>query len=576
MADLFSENTKIVRPAVERVGRIELPTQPWEGRILPLNHTRLKRLVVYLAVFGLASFGLIQPLSAEETAPVNFTASDVRWGKTLTLPTGAKSGIFPEALTGPADVTWTAHSGAVPGLPAHRQVLGTIYRLEISGAAINPSQARPIAVAIPFGSSNWIRQVWVYNLDTQIWTPLQTSLNSTHTLGQSWTNIERGLYAILEDRHQLEGTASYYCINNCSTSAGQFIAATNAYPIGTKVRVRNLQNGRTINVEIVSTWAGTSKHVIDLHLSAFAALGGTTSQGIIRVNVSPVSAQVLGVTTGYSPSTSPEVIPKLRLVGNNNLPFPTIRPRPFAVFDQTTGQLLAWHRKDEVVPIASITKLMTAAVFLDTKTDLGKTITYLAEDQTSYGYLQVKPGEIMLIRDLFYATLVASANNSATALARSTGLSREEFVRRMNEKAKAWGLGQTRFVDVNGLNPGNVSTAEELARMTAQIFHDYQPIRFVTIKREYSFTTINTGVPHRLLTTDKLLGSGLVDNSLVISGGKTGYLDESKYTYALRAAAKDDGRQIVTVLLGSASSSERFNDAAALTNWAFRNHRWAP
>lgn len=561
---------------LERVAGIEPATQPWEGRVLPLNHTRKNRLGVYLLGVLLASLSFTAKITqATETLAFDFTDAYVQWGKTFDAG-DAKAGIFPNGLVAPAQVTWTVHEGSVPTLPPNRAILGNVYRLSIDGnTSINPANPRPIAVALPFGNSYWIRQVWVYDLDAKIWNPLPTKLNTSLNLGQAPSGIQRGLYAILEDRNQQEGIASWYCKNFCSSRYPTLHGTSNDYPIGSYVRVRSLETGRTVEVKIISTWGQPEGRIIDLSWAAYEKLGASNA-GLTRVNVSPVSAQVLGAATASFSLGKIESLPNVHLVGNNGIPFPTIRPRPFAVYDQTTNRLLAWYRKDDVVPIASITKLMTAAVFLDTHPNLDTIVTYTQDDVTPYAYLTVQPGDTLRLRDLFYAMLVASANNAAPALARSTGMTQEQFVAKMNEKAQAWGLGRTHFVDVHGLSSGNVSTAEEVARMAAQIFHEYEPVRYVTVRRDYAFRTINTDVYHSLKTTDALLGAGRVSDSLIFTGGKTGYLDEAKYTFVTRAASKSMGAQVVTAIMQSASSSERFSDAAAVTNWAFANHNWAP
>ncbi|MBI2984568.1 MAG: serine hydrolase [Candidatus Kerfeldbacteria bacterium] len=534
---------------------------------MPLYLIGLTLTSVWLLGFG----GVVE---AAESTTLHFDPSLIRWGKTLALPNGARAGIFPNTLPRPADVTWARFRGPLPSLPDHRAQLGAVYSLSIHGVEhFTADQPRPLAVAIPFGSSYWIRQVWVYDLDQQQWFALPTSLDRDHRFGQATTRVLRGLYVILEDRQQQEGLASWYCRLACSSRYPRFHAASNDWPLGTVVRVRSLETGRTADVTVVSRWGQPVGRIIDLSWSAYAALG-TSNVGVTRVNVGPPrAAQVLGAVTS-SVRSKADVMPPLKVVGNNGLPFPSIAARPFAVFDQISGQLLAGHRTADQVPIASITKLMTAAVFLDLKPSLRTTFTYQATDDTPFGYLRVSAGETMQLRDLFYAMLVGSANNAATALARSTGLSREQFIERMNNKAQAWGLSLTRFVDVTGLDPGNVSTAEEVARLAAQVFHEYEPIRYVTTRRVYHFRTLNTGLSHTIPTTDWLLGRGLVDRQLIFTGGKTGYLDEAKYTYVIRTADRTTGSQVVVAIMGSASSRQRFVDAAAVINWAFRNHRW--
>lgn len=185
-------------------------------------------------------------------------------------------------------------------------------------------------------------------------------------------------------------------------------------------------------------------------------------------------------------------------------------------------------------------------------------------------YLQVKPSETMTVKDLFYSMLVGSANNAATALARSTGKSSKDFIAAMNAKVKSWGLKNTTFTDVSGLNVSNMSTAEDIAVIATHAYHDYPLIRAATTAPVYRFTTKNTKVPHTIKTTDKLLTA---DSGLSITGGKTGYLDEAMYTYALRVK-NSQGAQVLVVLLGSSTSAKRFNEASALASWAWTAYRW--
>ena len=181
----------------------------------------------------------------------------------------------------------------------------------------------------------------------------------------------------------------------------------------------------------------------------------------------------------------------------------------------------------------------------------------------------------MTVRDLFYSSLIGSANNAINALVRSTGLTTSQFVDQMNAKATALGLTQTHFVDPTGLDPANVSTATDVAKMAAFALHNYEPIRYATTRQSYSFTTINTQNVHTVLLrhSHPVNASSLPLFGLTITGGKTGYLDESLMTYALRVK-NSQGAQVVVVVLGSPSYAQRINDVVALLDWSFGHHVW--
>ncbi len=136
---------------------------------------------------------------------------------------------------------------------------------------------------------------------------------------------------------------------------------------------------------------------------------------------------------------------------------------------------------DEILPLASLTKLMTALVFVDQypNWDAYATITkehilypksFVGDDATSE--VDYKAGERVRLRDAFAALLIASSNQSAAVLADATGLPRSEFVALMNEKARTLGLKKTKFYDVSGLDANNVSTPKEMALLAAAAFSD--------------------------------------------------------------------------------------------------------
>jgi len=252
-------------------------------------------------------------------------------------------------------------------------------------------------------------------------------------------------------------------------------------------------------------------------------------------------------------------------------PAVSITAQSAVVVDVGSGEIL-WQKNPQVVSsIASLTKLMTALVFLGTQPDFSQEIEFSVEDEEGVegSRLYMKAGEKLTVKDLFYASLVGSANNAARALARSTGLTAEEFIARMNNKAKEMSLLNTVFYDVTGLNPENKSTVLEYTRLANYAFRNSQINEAVNTK-EYTFRTLDKEIRHTIRNTNQLIS----DSELSFIGAKTGYLDEAGYTFVCEA--QEDGHEITVTLFGSGSSQERFIETKSLIGWTFGNFRWLP
>ncbi len=216
-------------------------------------------------------------------------------------------------------------------------------------------------------------------------------------------------------------------------------------------------------------------------------------------------------------------------------------------------------------PMASLSKLMSAMVFLDSNPEWEKIMEILGEDDRIGGKLYIFPGEKLTVKDLFYGALVGSANNATMALVRVLGISEEEFIKRMNEKAQFLGMKNTIFYDPTGLNPKNAGSAEDII-LLLNVAMTYKPIKDALQTRTYEFSTLNTREQHRIKNTDELLGSFLNEAPYKFIGGKTGYLDEAGY--CLAAKVQKGTQEFSVVVLHSKSSSSRFLEAKALLYWA--------
>lgn len=232
------------------------------------------------------------------------------------------------------------------------------------------------------------------------------------------------------------------------------------------------------------------------------------------------------------------------------------------VVDRERGRTLGAKDADKVLPIASITKLAFALVFLQARVPWDTEVTIESVDLAP-GRQHFSVGDRLPARDLFFASLVGSSNTGVRALVRSTGLSQEEFVSRMNEEARALGLFNTRFADPTGLDPDNSSTARDVSILFARAFRD--PV--IASALSFGSFPVSVGGRTRLIaSTDALLSRNL-PQGLTVLGGKTGSLPEDGYSF-VGGFSLPDGRRIDVVVLNSPSHGDRFRDAATLAAWA--------
>lgn len=233
------------------------------------------------------------------------------------------------------------------------------------------------------------------------------------------------------------------------------------------------------------------------------------------------------------------------------------------VLDENTGAVLYGKNMDTVHPIASLTKLMTAIVILDSGLPLDATIRVENDDidMERGSRSKMRIGEVLARRDMLRLALMSSENRAATALARTFPGGRDAFVATMNRRAGKIGMTATWFVDSSGLSSKNVSTARDLAKLVAtaaryELIRDYSTTPQVSLKRLDSGTQVN------YINTNLLLRR---DNGWDINISKTGYLNEAGYCLVLQAVI--DGRVVSIVLLDSYGRYSRVGDANRIKKW---------
>ena len=253
-------------------------------------------------------------------------------------------------------------------------------------------------------------------------------------------------------------------------------------------------------------------------------------------------------------------LPRYKVDASGDL-VPDLRAAAAIIYNPETNEILWEENSQSQRSIASITKVMTATVFLENNPDFTEQVTIARSDVFQASTTHLKANDQVTVDDLLHLLLIASDNAAARALARVSPQGSDGFVRRMNEKAQELGLQSTSYADPSGLLSENVSSAFDMARL---ITHASGDDRIASVMRtpEYTVYTAN----HRALTfrsTNHLLRNGDVD----VRAGKTGFISKAGYCLATLLRLPDGGHQVAVVVLGARSNAGRFMETQNLFNW---------
>jgi D-alanyl-D-alanine endopeptidase (penicillin-binding protein 7) len=231
------------------------------------------------------------------------------------------------------------------------------------------------------------------------------------------------------------------------------------------------------------------------------------------------------------------------------------------VLEQDGDRVLYAKNTDAVVPIASITKLMTAMVTLDAKLSLDDMVVITKEDvdRIKGTTSRLGVGAMLTRRDLLRLALMASENRAAAALSRAYPGGREAFVGAMNRSATVLGMWNTEFVDGTGLSSRNVSTAEDLARLV-RAAHGYPLIREFSTDSQHT-VTLFSGQKLQYANSNRLVKNQHWEIGL----SKTGYISEAGRCLVLQAMIQS--RPVIIVLLHSWGTLTRIGDANRIRRW---------
>lgn len=265
---------------------------------------------------------------------------------------------------------------------------------------------------------------------------------------------------------------------------------------------------------------------------------------------------VLLLAASQAGAQAKERDPEALALASVHVAFAPLEPRP------GESELLVARDAQRTVPIASVTKLMTGLVVVESGADLDEWLTIEQWDPIppNNRFSRLRPGSQARRRDLLRMALQASENLAAHTLARHHPGGRDAFVAAMNATAERLGMAGSHFVGATGLSPGNVSSAADLLRLLRQA-HAQPLLREYSTARSFDARFRSPGYGLHFGNTNRLLGR----SSWQVELSKTGYLDEAGRCLVM--VVELEGRDYAMVLLDSFGRLSPIGDAGRLRRW---------
>lgn len=276
------------------------------------------------------------------------------------------------------------------------------------------------------------------------------------------------------------------------------------------------------------------------------------AQGVQKVNYAPAASA--------APPAAP-VMTAGDMAGLHHTRDPlSLASNAALVIDQATSQVLFEKNSNVALPIASLTKLMTALVVLEARQNMDEMLEVTSDDidREKNSSSRLRVGSQLTRANMLHIALMSSENRAASALGRHYPGGLPAFVAAMNAKAKALGMTSAHYVEPTGLSSNNVASARDLARLVVAAYQ--QPLI-----REYS-TDQKYAVEARGHVLQYINSNRLVSNTgWDIGLQKTGYISEAGRCLVMQA--KIEGRPVVMVFLDSKGKMSRLGDAARIRKW---------
>ncbi|MEW6407445.1 MAG: D-alanyl-D-alanine carboxypeptidase family protein [Patescibacteria group bacterium] len=248
-----------------------------------------------------------------------------------------------------------------------------------------------------------------------------------------------------------------------------------------------------------------------------------------------------------------------------------INAKSAVVIDAKAKKILFEKEAHKKLPPASLTKIMTVLVALDSNIKLDQPIKISEKSQKMIERtVGLEKDEVVKVKDLIAGSLIASGNDAAQALVEAvSGSDISKFIDKMNERAAKLNLVNTHFENPTGLDSENqFSSAYDLAIIFSEAMKNLT-FRELIAKKNYEIIAITPEKTHKFETSNHLLR----DDYPRVFGGKTGYTDNAGY--CLINLAKDkNNNQIITVILGASLNEQHFQDTKALIDWTYQNYKF--
>lgn len=312
---------------------------------------------------------------------------------------------------------------------------------------------------------------------------------------------------------------------------------------------------------------GHGRKSILLASSIAASLLGTTPVFAAQIQSQSQIATAGGVEVQVHPGYTLQTSSEAHQTSEASL---AKNARSAVIMDAATGKVLFEKDADEELPPASITKVMTLLLIMEAidsgRLKLSDPIK-VSEYASSMGGSQIflEPGETMSAADMIKGIAVGSANDACVAMAEHLDGTEENFVKRMNKRAKQLGMEHTHFVNCNGLPAeGHYSSAEDIAIMSRELLKHPEITRWTSVYSDY--LRKDSDHPLWLVNTNKLVR--FYDG---VDGLKTGFTQEAKY--CLSATAVKDGFRVIAVVMGEPRSTVRNAEVTSMLNWTFSQYR---
>jgi serine-type D-Ala-D-Ala endopeptidase (penicillin-binding protein 7) len=405
-----------------------------------------------------------------------------------------------------------------------------------------------------------LKQVFFYDRNYDAWRPLPTWDFPREKFVRSLIHLPFARIAVFSyPEISSYGEASWYRFKG-----GNFTASPD-FPRGSLLRIHNLGNNKFVDVEVNDFGPDRSifpNRIIDLDYEAFKKIANK-GEGLIDILVEPLRIAPgdynRKIEVDFAVSSVPE-----------------INSRSAVLIREGDGEIVFEKNSDEVVPIASLTKIISTYIFLNegnNRERLEDIIAYNIQDENyNHKYfnkwqvarINLSPGDLLSKKDLVYSALVRSANNTVESMLRVSGLDRNSFIEKMNAWAREQGAGSVKLYEPTGLDENNVASARDFAFLASKIFED-PIISDASTRKSYRFVTRNDNSLRLRYNSSDLVLNG--HRNFKITGSKTGYLQASGYCLVTRAEI--NGESFLVVILNASSRSESFYETIDLLNYAY-------